>query len=403
MVFKINTIASLPRWLSKMIAVVSVTAVLLLTACSDNSDNGNNKAAIPVDGDGVQTPMAETVPSAVVESGSMARSGYRVADTFNVGERVYVRSMAMDEKQNRLWVGTSVGVLEVDTASRNLVNTFTREQGLANEYVFGMHIDSQGNRWFGTNGGGISRYSSAQEWKTFFPMHGLADYWVYTFAEQADGTLWIGTWAGLNKYDPKTETFHTYLKELVNEWVYGLDVDSQQRIWIGTEGGVNMFDGKTWSTWTHADGLGAKNEQGLSVSTNTGLGTRSRHDLSILSMDQETYNPNYIFSLLVAKDDGVWAGTWGGGVSHFDGKVWENYSTKNGLAGNIVYSVAQDEKGGMWFGTNAGLSYFDGKDWYTFTRSDGLLDNNIYAVTPAGQNHVWVGSRSGVVLLVAES
>ncbi len=396
MVFRIETIAPLPRWPGNMTTVVLMTAILLLTACSDDKTVTSTDA-------GAKTSVAQSVSPVAVQPGGIAKSGYHVADSFNVGERVYVRSMELDEKQNRLWVGTSVGVLEVDTVSRSLINTFTREQGLANEYVFGMHIDSQGNRWFGTNGGGISRYSPEQEWKTFFPMHGLADYWVYAFAEQADGTLWIGTWAGLNKYDPKTETFHTYLKELVNEWVYGLDVDSQERVWIGTEGGVNMFDGKTWATWTHADGLGAENEQGLPASTNTGLGTRSRHDLSILSMDQETYNPNYIFSLLVAKDDGVWAGTWGGGVSRFDGKVWENYSTQNGLAGNIVYSVAQDEQGGMWFGTNAGLSHFNGKDWHTFTRSDGLLDNNVYAVTPAGQGQVWVGSRSGVVLLVAEN
>jgi ligand-binding sensor domain-containing protein len=324
-----------------------------------------------------------------------------VADSFNVGEQVYVRSMKMNEKRGRLWVGTSVGVLEVDTNTRNLMNTFTREQGLANEYVFGIHVDSQGNRWFGTNGGGISRYSPTNEWKTYFPMHGLADYWVYSFTEQADGTLWIGTWAGLSKYDPKSESFHTYLKELVNEWVYGLDVDSKQRVWIGTEGGINMFDGKTWSTWTHKDGLGADNELNLPTSTNTGLGTRSRHDLSILSMDQQTYNPNYVFALLVAKDDSVWAGTWGGGVSHYNGKAWENFTTKDGLAGNIVYSVAEDAQGGLWFGTNAGLSYFDGKQWHIFTKTDGLLDNNIYAVAPSGKNQVWVGSRSGVVLLSA--
>jgi ligand-binding sensor domain-containing protein len=104
---------------------------------------------------------------------------------------------------------------------------------------------------------------------------------------------------------------------------------------------------------------------------------------------------------VVAKDDSVWTGTWGGGVSHYDGKAWHSYTTKDGLAGNIVYSVAQDENGGMWFGTNAGLSYFDGKEWQIFTQSDGLLDNNIYAIAPQGKNQVWVGSRSGVVLLSA--
>jgi len=370
---------------------VGVTALILLlvTACS------NDEPATTA-----QVPTSETSSTSAVPAPKNT-SGYQVADTFNVGERVYVRSMEVDEKQNRLWVGTSVGVMEVDIPSRNLVNTYTRDQGLANEYVFGMHVDSKGDRWFGTNGGGISRLSAAREWKTFFPMHGLADYWVYSFTEQADGTLWIGTWAGLNRFDPKTETFHTYLEELVNEWVYGLDVDSQQRVWVGTEGGINMFDGATWKTWTHEDGLGADNDQNLPLSTNTGLGTRSRHDLSILSMDQQTYNPNYVFTLVVAKDDSVWAGTWGGGVSRFDGKTWTNYTTKDGLAGNIVYSVAQDEKGGMWVGTNAGLSYFDGKNWHMFTTSDGLLDDNIYAVTPSANGQVWVGSRSGVTLLVA--
>jgi hypothetical protein len=83
-----------------------------------------------------------------------------------------------------------------------------------------------------------------------------------------------------------------------------------------------MFDGSDWKTWTHADGLGAENDQNLPLSSNSGLGTRTRHDLSILSMDQQTYNPNYIFALTVAADDSVWAGTWGGGVSRFDGKVW---------------------------------------------------------------------------------
>ena len=372
--------------------LVMACVLVVVTACSNDEAEVSAKAPTAVVDKTVKSPA----PSA------NKTGGYHVADSFNVGERVYVRSMKADKKQNRLWVGTSVGVMEVDIASRNLVKTYTREQGLANEYVFGIHIDRQGNRWFGTNGGGISRYSPAQEWKTFFPMHGLADYWVYSFAEQADGTLWIGTWAGLSRFDPKTETFKTYIDELVNEWVYGLDVDSQQRVWIGTEGGVNMFDGKTWKTWTHKDGLGADNEQNLPISTNTGLGTRSRHDLSILSMDQQTYNPNYVFTLVAAQDGSVWAGTWGGGVSHFYDNAWHNYTTKDGVAGNIVYSIAQDDKGGMWVGTNAGLSYFDGKEWHMFTKDDGLLDDNIYAVAPVAGGQVWVGSRSGVTLLVSK-
>ena len=104
-----------------------------------------------------------------------------------------------------LWVGTSAGVHEIDLDSHAVLHTFTREDGLANEYVFAIGVDPAGNKWFGTNAGGMTRYREG-EWKTWFPMHGLADYWVYAFAWQPDGTQWIGTWAGANSLDPKTET-----------------------------------------------------------------------------------------------------------------------------------------------------------------------------------------------------
>ena len=132
---------------------------------------------------------------------------------------------------------------EVDLASGKLRNTFTRKEGLANEYVFAVGLDRDGYKWFGTNAGGVSRYKDGK-WKTFFPMHGLADYWIYSFAQQKNGDFWIGTWAGVNKVDGKTGKFSTYVKELVNEWVYGISVDAQDRVWFGTEGGVSMFDGK---------------------------------------------------------------------------------------------------------------------------------------------------------------
>jgi len=363
-----------------------------LLACSDSeyTPQGVDKQK--------SAKKSEASSKAISPAKGAAASAYKMTDTFNVGETVFVRSLAVDAKQNTMWIGTTVGALEVDLTSKELRNTYTRENGFANEYIFSIMADSKGGTWFGTNGGGVS-YLKDNNWKTWFPMHGLADYWVYSFTEQANGTIWIGTWYGLNTFNPKTSEFNTYLKELVNEWVYGLAVDSKDRVWIGTEGGVNMFDGTTWSTWTHKDGLGAANADGLPVSENTGLGTRSRHDLSVMLQGKETYNPNYTFALKVAADDSIWAGTWGGGASHFDGTSWTNYTVKDGLAGNIVYSIAMDENNNIWFGTNNGLSQFDGKDWYTFTRDDGLLDNGIYSVEVGPDGSVWVGSRAGVALL----
>jgi ligand-binding sensor domain-containing protein len=92
----------------------------------------------------------------------------------------------------------------------------------------------------------------------------------------------------------------------------------------------------------------------------------------------------------------VWAGTWGGGAARFDGKAWSNLTTAEGLAGNIVYSIAEQPDGVLWFGTNKGLSRFDGKAWTNFGKREGLLEDHVYAVaiTPSGE--VWAGTRRGV-------
>jgi ligand-binding sensor domain-containing protein len=53
-----------------------------------------------------------------------------------------------------------------------------------------------------------------------------------------------------------------------------------------------------------------------------------------------------------------WFGTYGGGVSHFDGTTWTTYTTADGLASNGVSAIAIDAAGHRWFGTEGGVSKF---------------------------------------------
>ena len=368
----------------KLIQTSCIALLLLsLMACSDKEQKA-------------ESTSANTSP-AVVKDDPRPEPVQQILDIFNVGEQVYVRSLAIDSVAQALWVGTSLGVHEVDLKTRNVVNTFNRDQGLANEYVFGIGIDEDGYKWFGTNAGGMSSYKDG-DWKTYFPMHGLADYWIYSFANAKDGGLWVGTWAGANYLNRKTGEFKTYVKELINEWVYGIAVDSKGVVWFGTEGGVSRFDGENWTSWNHEDGMGGDNPDALPFSRNTGLGTRSRHDLGVMASGKATYNPNYVFSMLSDHEDTIWAGTWGGGVARFKDGKWTNLMEKDGLAGNIVYSIAQDKKGAYWFGTNRGLSRYDGKQWNNWNVHSGLPSNDVYDIAIDGSD-VWIGTRGGVTRL----
>ena len=364
--------------------------LIAVAACTDESTSKGTSAAASTEPKTSQSQLTTKPPLP------------QVLDVFNVGPTVYVRSLAIDSDASRLWVGTSLGVNEIDLDNHELVNTFTRDHGLANEYVFGIGIDRDGNKWFGTNAGGMSRYKDG-EWKTYFPMHGLADYWIYAFANDHDGGLWIGTWAGANYLNRETDEFKTYVKELINEWVYGISVDSQGVVWFGTEGGVSRFDGDSWTSWGHQDGLGGENADALPFSRNTGLGTRSRHDLGILNNGEATYNPGYIFSILADHEDTIWAGTWGGGVTRYRNGAWSNLMEKDGLAGNIVYSIAQGADGSYWFGTNKGLSRYDGKTWNSWNIHHGLPSNDVYAIAIEADGDVWIGTQGGVTRLGTKS
>jgi len=369
-------------------SALCIALFLILTACS-------NEAPSPAVTDQTVQQGKNSLTDASASAASIASSLPRVKEVFEIGEGVYARALAVDEKQNSLWVGTSVGVHEVDLFSKQLRNTFTRDSGLANEYVFSIMVDDHGDKWFGTNGGGVSQFNGS-DWKTYFPMHGLADYWVYSFAQQASGAVWIGTWNGVNRIDPQSGHMSTYVQELINEWVYGIDVDSHDRVWFGTEGGVSMYDGVQWRSWDHEDGVGATNSEKLPLSPNTGLGTRSRHDLSVTVNGQLTYNPDYVFTVYVDEDDTVYVGTWGGGVSIFNGKTWSNLTTQDGLAGNIVFSITQDQNGVFWFGTNNGVSRYDGSSWQNIGREQGLESDHVYALAAVSDGDIWVGTKNGV-------
>ena len=386
--------------LSKFIYVAlgCMSIALGLLACSSNTDDDQ------VVSQSVENPQANAsaiqqtqVSEPTVQSSEPIKkeAPYYVAEAFSVGRDVFVRSLEINDAVQTAWVGTSVGALEVDLNTKDVKGIYTRREGLANEYVFAILNDSQGRTWYGTNGGGVSR-NEAGKWQTYFPMHGLADYWVYSFAEQDKDSIWIGTWDGVNHLNPQTGEFTTYVKELINEWVYGIAVDKKNQVWFATEGGVSMFNGEVWTSWDHDDGLGAPNTQNLPISTNTGLGTRSRHDLSVLTEGQETYNPNYVFSIMADQNDDIWVGTWGGGVSRFDGESWHNLNSANGLIGNVVFSMVQDIHGVYWFGTDKGLSSFDGTNWYSYTHQDGLLSNNVYSLHAVADGEIWVGTKAGV-------
>jgi len=312
-----------------------------------------------------------------------------------------------------LWVGTSGGVIRYDTENDEH-RLFDVRAGLLSNGIF--HLSKLQDRLLvGTYGGGLSVYDpGADTWDNFNIQHGLADAFVYDVEQMDNGDIWIATWSGANLVQggrlADRSAWATFTVEntgggLPNDWVYGLAKGTDGDLWLATEGGLAHFQGGQWKNWKHQDGLGAAYELvrdqiqfQRDPAKESSHHARQKVEMGLEDVDV-AYNPNYIVSLYAAPDGTVWCGTWGGGLAHFDGAVWKNYTVADGLPANHVFLLEPAGDGQIWVGTSAGLARFDGEAFKVFTTHDGLFADNIFSLAPGGDDSLWVGSYGGVARL----
>ena len=67
---------------------------------------------------------------------------------------------------------------------------------------------------------------------------------------------------------------------------------------------------------------------------------------------------------------------------------------KNGLIRNSIASMVEDKKGNMWFGTSSGLSRFDGKTFQCFSTKDGLTNNSVWSILEDKSGDLWIDTRN---------
>ncbi len=80
-----------------------------------------------------------------------------------------------------------------------------------------------------------------------------------------------------------------------------------------------------------------------------------------------------------------------------DGATWTTYTTSNSdLVSDYVLSIATDNEGNKWFGTNRGVNVFDGETWTTYGLSDGLVNRRINAIAIDQQGNKWFGTSGGI-------
>ena len=74
--------------------------------------------------------------------------------------------------------------------------------------------------------------------------------------QDSKGYIWMGTQAGLSRFDGKNFITYTTAQGLADNTVNCIFEDRKHQLWIGTEnGGVSVFNGFNFKNYTRKDSI----------------------------------------------------------------------------------------------------------------------------------------------------
>jgi ligand-binding sensor domain-containing protein/signal transduction histidine kinase len=261
-----------------------------------------------------------------------------------------VRSICEDQS-GLLWIGTYGGGLDKFDRTTGRFSRYVHDSAdpgsLSCDKIIPLLLDRQNYLWVGTQGGGLDRFDP----KTHGEPHGshgcvhyrynisdpysLSNDKVWSIYEDREGTLWVGTFEGLNKFDRKTGRFTRYFSDphdpstLSDSWISSVCEAASGKLWVSTFNGLNSLERSTgiFTRYTKKDGL----------------------------------PNNTIYCMLEDTKGDLWMSTNRGlSVLHLSTGEFKNYNANDGLQSNEFNgsSFFKSKKGELFFGGINGFNAF---------------------------------------------
>jgi ligand-binding sensor domain-containing protein/signal transduction histidine kinase len=257
-----------------------------------------------------------------------------------------------------------------------------------------------------------------------------------------NGALWIGTSAGVSRWQQTRLVNFTVANHLPSGSVVALHEDRRGRIWASLSGGnssalvaiqgdivqrqslsgappdsivLAMYDDPNGQFWVgtnhglcrssvHAGFVCADRRSAvLSIAGdsrgNVLVADRAAHGVVRFAGGKQQAVIQYSGTMAIAprvlegdSDGNVWLGTLGQGLFRIqDGRV-ERYTRRDGLSSDLVEAVFEDRERNLWVGTANGLDRFRNPKAPRLTTIEGLSGDLVTAVCATRNRDVWVGT-----------
>jgi len=206
--------------------------------------------------------------------------------------------------------------------------------------------------------------------KTNFPISvysvndGLAQSVVYTLFQDKKGYLWLGTQAGVSRYDGSKFTNYNTIHGLTHNTVRHIFQTRTGEIIFSTERGVTVYDGDTFKPLPITSGP----------------------------------KPTSVRMMLEAQDGSLWGASYQDGVFQYrDGHV-TFFGAEEGIPDFRARAILQDQKGRIWVGFfGQGIAVLDNDRWQTVPTEP--VHRNARVLREAADGNIFLGTNNGLFLI----
>jgi signal transduction histidine kinase/ligand-binding sensor domain-containing protein len=264
-----------------------------------------------------------------------------------------------EDRDGNLWLGTEgQGLYRI---RKQIVTTYSKEQGLIGRNVYPVYEDRAGAIWVGAWDGGLSQIKAGKI-TNFTTRDGLSAGAVTAFCEDRAGRLWIATHTDLQTFEQgrftSVKAQYTPGQTMVNV-IYQ---DQMGAMWFGADDGLFRHHNGRTQHFTPRDGLPGK----------------------------------AVRVIIEAAAGGVWVGCSGGLMRWRDGKITA-WTEQDGLPGNTVRALYEDQDGALWIGTyDSGLGRFKDGKFTRYTTREGLFNDGVFQILEDAYGYLWMSSNRGI-------
>ena len=300
------------------------------------------------------------------------------------------------------WVGTrDAGLFRL----RGSETTAIREN-LPDRKVNAIVSAGKGELWIGTDAG-IVRWDGTKLTKAGVPQ-ALNGVQALSLAVDRDANLWVGTNSlGLIRVSRSGEASWVDPGGGAHDAVTAIFEDREGNIWTGSGGGLESLRDSPFVTYSLPEGLPTDGSNPIFAGADGRLwfapvngGLMWMKDGQHGRVDRDGLGGDRIYSIAGGGGE-LWAGRQNGGLTLLrgEGKVMtaRTFTKADGLAQDSVYSVFRARDGSVWAGTlSGGISKLTNGRFTNYTMADGLISNTVNAILETAAGTIWIGGPSGL-------